>query len=567
MKKNTGNIKDRLVKAFMQVTLILSVVAVVAVIAMFFMSSRYEHAMKYYGFSQGDIGKAMTALSETRSYVRAGIGYDTQEEIDKMLDQYEESKKDLENYMKDVKLCVVTKEGQTAYDNASVAIDEYLKIADEIIVQGGVIDIAESKKAQERAFAELAPVYEKASLTLSGFMDINVNKGDEMHNLMFVLKIVITLLMIVIIMLAVTVSFKIGESISTNIQRPLEELSLRIKTFAQGDLDTPFPEVKTDDEIAAIIKDCNEMAGELRDIISDVGYIMGEMAEGNFALKTKVEEKYRGSFNTILMSMRKLNRKLNSTLSKINEATEQVSAGSTDLAGSAQDLAEGATEQAGAVEELTATVDNVSSISQNNAKEAENAAEKAKKAAEKADKSKQDMMVLIGAMERISETSKEIENIIAEIEDIASQTNLLSLNASIEAARAGDAGKGFAVVADQIGKLATDSSQSAVTTKQLIEKALLEVNKGNEVVSTTMEAINEVLEHIEALSKVVSDSAQASRTEADMLKQIEGGIDQISTVVQSNSAASQQTSAISEELSAQAISLKGMVEVFKFRED
>lgn len=567
MVKNTGGIRERLVKAFIQITFILSIISVVTLIVMFFMSNQYEHALKYYGFSQGDIGKAMTALTETRSCLRGAIGYDGQEEIDKMLSGYEESKEDLEKYMEDVYSSVITDDGKKAFNEISTALTEYFEITDEVIAQGAVIDREECVKAQKRAFDEVAPAYDKAYSALSAFMDVNVQEGNEIENFMFVIKLVITLLMIVIIVVAVLFSYRIGVNISSNIQKPLEELSKRIKTFSQGDLDTAFPKVDTNDEIAVIIKDCNEMASELRYIISDVGYLMGEMAEGNFAVNTDMEEKYKGSFSVIIMSMRKLNRKLNETLSKINEATDQVNEGSADLAGSAQDLAEGATEQAGAVEELTATVDNVANISQTNAKEAEEAAEKAKKAAEKADKSKKDMLILIDAMERISETSKEIENIIVEIEDIASQTNLLSLNASIEAARAGDAGKGFAVVADQIGKLATDSSQSAVTTKQLIEKSLTEVNKGNEVVRTTMETINEVLENIEALSKVVESSAQASRTEADMLKQIEGGIDQISTVVQSNSAASQQTSAISEELSAQAISLKGMVEVFKFRED
>lgn len=170
-------------------------------------------------------------------------------------------------------------------------------------------------------------------------------------------------------------------------------------------------------------------------------------------------------------------------------------------------------------------------------------------------------------MERITDTSKEIENIIAAIEDIASQTNLLSLNASIEAARAGEAGRGFAVVADQIGKLAADSALSAVTIRELISKSLAEIETGNRIVENTLESISTVLANMEAFAGMASGAAEASKIQVDMLKQIEGGIEQISDVVQNNSAAAQETSAISEELSAQSVSLDEMVTKFVLRED
>lgn len=175
------------------------------------------------------------------------------------------------------------------------------------------------------------------------------------------------------------------------------------------------------------------------------------------------------------------------------------------------------------------------------------------------------MNELVGAMERITDTSKEIEKIIGAIEDIASQTNLLALNASIEAARAGEAGKGFAVVADQIGKLAADSAQSAVNTRELIGKSLEEIGSGNEIVERTMETIGNVLAGMEGFATAATQAAEGSRTQADMLKQVEAGIEQISTVVQNNSAAAEETSAISEELSAQAENLESMVAQFQLR--
>ena len=164
-------------------------------------------------------------------------------------------------------------------------------------------------------------------------------------------------------------------------------------------------------------------------------------------------------------------------------------------------------------------------------------------------------------------TSKEIENIIAAIEDIASQTNLLALNASIEAARAGEAGRGFAVVADQIGKLATDSAQSAVNTRELIRKWLDEVQEGNGIVENTMNSIGTVLANMEAFAGMASGAADASKMQVDLLKQIEVGMEQISGVVENNSAAAQETSAVSEELYAQATNLETMVEMFVLNEE
>ena len=309
------------------------------------------------------------------------------------------------------------------------------------------------------------------------------------------------------------------------------------------------------------------MADTLNTIISDAGDLLSKMADGNFNIRTSAEEKYEGQFNVLLMSMRTLNRRLDETLRQISDSSEQVSAGASQLSQSAQDLAEGATDQAGAVQELVATVESVTDIAEESAKNAQTAAQRTKESAGNAQKSREQMGELTEAMERITETSKQIEEIIATIEDIAAQTNLLALNASIEAARAGEAGRGFAVVADQIGKLATDSASSAVMTKELIGKSLDEIGKGNEIVSLSMNAIEDILVSMEEFAQMASGSASSSVSQADMLKQVEAGIDQISTVVQNNSAASEETSAISEELAAQASSLQEMVDKFELRQD
>lgn len=345
---------------------------------------------------------------------------------------------------------------------------------------------------------------------------------------------------------------------------PVRELQKAAHQLKTGDLDVQIAYDNTD-EFGDLAKDFQDACVQMRTIIEDMGYLLTKMSDGNFNIDSQSEDEYIGNFGALIHNIDKVNSQLSVTLNQINEASAQVMTGSGQLANSAQSLAEGATEQAGAVQQLMATISNVTNIAEEGAEGAEGAAKAAKSSAENAAKSREDITALRSAMDRISDTSKEIENIITAIEDIASQTNLLSLNASIEAARAGEAGRGFAVVADQIGKLATDSAQSAITTRELIGKSLLEIENGNQIVDKTMVTIASVLESMEQFSSIADNAAQSSKMQASMMKEVEAGIEQISTVVENNSASAEETSAISEELSAQAQSLEHMVASFELR--
>ena len=172
------------------------------------------------------------------------------------------------------------------------------------------------------------------------------------------------------------------------------------------------------------------------------------------------------------------------------------------------------------------------------------------------------MQELQEEMGRIKEISGEIEAIIITIEEIASQTSLLSLNASIEAARAGEAGKGFAVVADQIGKLATDSAQAVVNTKELIGKTVEEIEKGNKITEETAKEFENIIDAMQSFAAMAKDVNENADNQAKALAQVEDGIEQISLVTQQNAAASEECSAISEELAARATELDNLVEKF-----
>lgn len=377
--------------------------------------------------------------------------------------------------------------------------------------------------------------------------------------------IVSIILMILIGTGAVAFSTVIRTTITGIMLKPIQELEGAAEKLKAGQLDVEI-NYESPDELGKLAGNFRQACKTLEVIVQDTSYLLGEMAEGNFNVSSNNAQIYIGNFRQQYESISKLKHELSDTLTQINEASEQVAAGSDQLAGGAQALAEGATDQAGAVEELTATVESVSGIAEKGAQTAADAYQNVLTAIDNAGKSREDLKALTDAMERISSTSMEIQNIIGSIEDIASQTNLLSLNASIEAARAGEAGKGFAVVADQIGKLAGDSAKAAVNTRDLIEKSLQEIENGNQITEKTVAALNEILEAMNSFEDVAKTSSTNSSEQADMLKQIEQGIEQISGVIQSNSASAEETSATSQELSTQSEGLKNLVGRFKLAE-
>ena len=252
---------------------------------------------------------------------------------------------------------------------------------------------------------------------------------------------------------------------------------------------------------------------------------------------------------------------------KISEASQQVSLGSEQMATSAQSLAEGATEQAGAVQQLTATIENITTITEQNSEEALKSYESSEQYLAMAETSRKQMEELYNSMEHIDAASRQIETIIVEIEDIASQTNLLSLNASIEAARAGEAGRGFSVVAAQISKLASDSADSAGRTRDLIMKSLEEVDNGNIITKRAQEGLADIINGIDVLANATKQSSENFKSQVSTMLEIERGIEQISMVVQNNSAEAQQTSSTSEELSAQANTLNDLMRQFNLLEE
>ncbi len=375
-----------------------------------------------------------------------------------------------------------------------------------------------------------------------------------------ILGIVITIIALVIaLFVAIRVANRTGEEIGGAVK----VCSDRLKLLAEGDLDTPVTTLNTNNETKLLEQSTIEIVNSLHTIIGDIKHILSEMASGNFEVHSEIgSDKYIGAYSEIHLAMRDLRNTLSNTLEAIVEASEQVDAGASQLATGATELAEGATEQAAAIEEMSATVTDVTQQVEKTAKATDEAHDNAKIVGKEAAASKDKMNELTEAMKKIEETSNAIKDIIAKIEDIASQTNLLSLNAAIEAARAGEAGRGFAVVADQIRRLAEQSAQSAVDTRNMIESSIDEVTNGSRITNETEEALDKVLAEIDEIVLSVANVRVASDKQSAAMEQIEKAVDQISGVVQANSASAQQSSATSEELSAQAQTLKDLIGQF-----
>ncbi len=559
LMKNKENIEKKLTGSFFKVAAIAATAAIVGLIALIVISNRYSYALTNFGFAQGDIGKALFEFADARSSLRAAIGYDDADAIANVVKQHEEGKVRFDSYFAQVEKTIVSEDGRKTYDEIKAELDAYWELDAEIMALGATTDRELCVQAQELALSELAGKYNSIYSKLENLLNVKVDEGNDLSTMLTIIAGVLLAVIVAMIVIAMLLALKIGKSMAKSIAEPLVKLGERLKTFAEGDLSSAFPEVNTGDEVEIMTKDVIHMADNLNVVIGDIGEVLGEMADGNYAVKSKVPDRYTGDFQKLYESMRTMRNQMKDTLIAIGEASKQVSDGSGDLATASQSLAEGATDQALAVQELHATISDITEGMEKSAESADESYIKAQQYASEADHSKDEMHTMMKAMERINDTSTKIGNIISEIESIAAQTNLLSLNASIEAARAGEAGRGFAVVADQIRELADQSAKAAVDTRELIEGSLKEISDGNSSAERAANAIESVVEGIKQIADFSKSLKVMVGDQTEAMRQAEIGVNQISEVVQSNAATAQEASATSEELSAQATMLDELV--------
>ncbi len=376
-------------------------------------------------------------------------------------------------------------------------------------------------------------------------------------------------MVIILVLLAVivVVSVFIAIFIANHIALPIKACSERLRLLEDGDLTSPSPVFDRKDEIGILSHSTNTVVETLQGLIGDVGYLLEEMSNGNFDIRSQNYDLYQGDYQQLLLSVRRINRKLSRTLTQINLAAEQVSSGAEQVSSGAQALAQGATEQASSVEELSATIAEIDNGAKENSSHAQQMKEMSDQAGSQVNMSQEKMAELKNAMADILNGHKEIGQIIETIENIAFQTNILALNAAVEAARAGSAGKGFAVVADEVRNLASKSDQASKQTKEIIERSAQNVAKGNDLMEAVDEALSKTSEISGEVLGLINTMVGNIVTEANAVSQVTSGTDQISSVVQTNSATAEESAAASEELSSQAQLLKELVGRFTLRQD
>lgn len=348
-----------------------------------------------------------------------------------------------------------------------------------------------------------------------------------------------------------------------SIANPIKNCVNRIRLLSEGDLHTPVPTIKAKDETGELANITKLMIEDFADVISDITYVLDEMADGNLNVQSK--HTYLGDFIPIKDAMRKNVSSINSSLLQINEAVEQVTSGSNQVSSGSQTLAQGATEQASSIEELSATITDILDEVKSNAENARQANDFSVKSEREIVHGNEQMQNMIEAMDEICKSSSDIAKIIKTIDDIAFQTNILALNAAVEAARAGSAGKGFAVVAEEVRNLAGKSAQAAKNTTQLIENSISAVENGINLANGTAESLKGIVENSHQVAELINEISEASSKQAVALNEVMQGVDQISAVVQTNSATAEESAAASEELNSQAHIMKELVEKFKLK--
>lgn len=381
---------------------------------------------------------------------------------------------------------------------------------------------------------------------------------EYLKNLFTSLIISFTVLLIII---AVVVLY--STRMSKILADPVAKSTQRIHLLAQGDLSTPVPTATSKDETGRLLESLGETISTVNGYISEISDILTGIAEGD--LTKESEQVYRGDFAPIGEALKTITESLNDAFSEISTAAQQVEQGATQISSGAQELSQITMEQAATIQELSASLGEISAGIQDIARNAEEARQLTERSSENVKNGNQQMNEMLEAMSDIDRSSNEINKIIKVINDIAFQTNILALNAAVEAARAGAAGKGFAVVADEVRNLASKSAEAAKETTTLIEQSIESVKKGTKMAQRTARSLGEIAKESEGVSDLVNRISQATNDQATAVVQINQGMDQMSSVVQTSSATAEQSAASSEELSSQAQMLKDLIARFTLK--
>lgn len=431
--------------------------------------------------------------------------------------------------------------------------------ADEVYQNGKVTSvISKSLITKKKSLNILMPIQVGESggnwIVVTSAPILEINRTINISILIATCIGIIGIIIIVILLLRI---------IKKLIIQPVQIINMAAGKLAKGELDIQI-DFNSTDELGQLSESIQLTGVQLRTYINNISQTLKKMSDGDF--RQKVEIDYIGDLAPIKSSINQIMEQMNQTLLQIKTTAAQVSSGAEQVSNGSKILSQGAIEQADSIEELALAINKISKKVTDSAEYSVTACQKVSSVGEEMTNSNQKMQDMIEAMKDISNSSNEIKEIIKTIESIAFQTNILALNADIEAARAGDAGKGFSVVAGEIGHLAGQSTEASKNITVLIEHSLAAVENGTKIADRTAESLSLAVEGTKEVVTTIDYVSEASREQASSVTQVTNEVEQISNVVQTNSAAAEESAAASQELSEQAQTLHNLVKQFKLEE-
>jgi methyl-accepting chemotaxis protein len=547
----------RLLVAFLIVVILSSFSGIIGVFLINNLNQNYNDTMHHYGFSQGDLGSLGQTFQAQRSTILYIANAKTSEEREKYKEQLIGQVDKINTKLQDLEKYIKTDKEKDLYNYLVTELDTYGQVRTDAIE---LLD-SDYDTSMNMFKTQAAPLGLEIEDTINKILKDKSEFGEYQADHLQRMSVAFETIMIILILSSIGLSIFIAYWITRGVTKPVHELREVANRMAEGDLDCHL-DYHGHDELGNLADNMRTMMERISHYMSVISSTTEKIAKGDFSM-TFDEEEFKGDFHAIQISLHTLTSSMSNVMSQISQTSDQVASGADQVSSSAQALSQGATEQASSVEELAATINDISQNVSRNAENAQNANKQVQDTENELNFGKERMQNLTDAMDTISSASAEISKVIKTIEDIAFQTNILALNAAVEAARAGEAGKGFAVVANEVRSLANKSQEASKNTAVLIERALESIESGNNIAGETAKSMDRIVTSSKTMAELVYEISTASESQAEAISEVTLGMDQISSVIQTNSATSEESAAASEELAAQAQLLKSLMAKFK----